>query len=74
MRPAARQGHLARYVILGNSTAGIAAAQEIRRHDLEGRITIVSDEETFGYSRAMLSLYIAGKRSKRDIVDRKSVV
>ena len=68
MRPAARGGHLMRYVILGNSTAGIAAAQEIRRHDPEGRITIVSDEKIFGYSRAMLSLYIAGKKTKRDIV------
>ena len=68
MRPAARQRHLVRYVILGNSAAGIAAAQEIRRHDPEGRITIVSDEKIFGYSRAMLSLYIAGKKTKRDIV------
>ena len=68
MRPTARQRHLVRYVILGNSAAGIAAAQEIRRHDPEGRITIVSDEKIFGYSRAMLSLYIAGKKTKRDIV------
>jgi nitrite reductase (NADH) large subunit len=57
-----------RYVILGNSVAGIAAAQEIRRHDPEGQIAIVSDEKIFGYSRAMLPLYIAGKKSKQDLV------
>src|SRR5512137_970974 len=62
------QRHAVRYVVLGNSVAGIAAAQEIRRHDPEGQITIVSDEKTFGYSRAMLPLYIAGKKSKRDTV------
>src|SRR5512134_1537492 len=62
------QRHTVRYVVLGNSVAGIAAAQEIRRHDPEGQITIVSDEKAFGYSRAMLPLYIAGKKSKQDTV------
>jgi len=62
------QKRAVRYLVLGNSVAGIAAAQEIRRHDPEGQIAIVSDEKTFGYSRAMLPLYIAGKKSKRDTV------
>jgi len=62
------QGRAVRYVVLGNSVAGIAAAQEIRRHDPDGQLTIVSDEKTFGYSRAMLPLYIAGKKSKQDTV------
>ena len=62
------QRHTVRYVVLGNSVAGIAAAQEIRRHDPEGQITIVSDEKAFGYSRAMLPLFIAGKKSKQDTV------
>lgn len=57
-----------RYVVLGNSVAGIAAAQEIRRHHPDGHLTIVSDEKTFGYARAMLPLYIAGKKSKQDTV------
>ena len=64
----APQRRVLRYVILGNSVAGIAAAQEIRRHDPDGQVTIVSDEKTFGYSRAMLPLYIAGKKSKQDTV------
>ena len=62
------RGRGVRYVVLGNSVAGLAAAQEIRRHDPAGQIAIVSDEKTFGYSRAMLPLYIAGKKSKQDTV------
>jgi NAD(P)H-nitrite reductase large subunit len=65
---AARRSRAVRYLILGNSVAGIAAAQEIRRHDPDGEIVIVSDEPTFGYSRAMLPLYIAGKKRKQDTV------
>jgi NAD(P)H-nitrite reductase large subunit len=64
----APQRRALRYVILGNSVAGIAAAQEIRRHDPDGQVTVVSDERTFGYSRAMLPLYIAGKKTKQDTV------
>ena len=56
------------YLIIGNSAAGIAAAREIRRRDPKGRITIVSDERSFGYSRVMLPLYIAGKIGKKEMV------
>ncbi len=68
MKPTTRQRQPVRYVILGNSVAGTAAAQEIRRHDPDGQIAIVSDEKLFGYSRAMLPLYIAGKKTKQDLV------
>jgi nitrite reductase (NADH) large subunit len=53
------------YVIVGNSAAGISAAKEIRRYDPKGRITLVSDELAYGYSRVMLPLYIAGKVPER---------
>lgn len=62
-----RRGRL-RHLILGNGVAGITAAQEIRRHDAEAEITIVSDERLYGYSRVLLPLYIAGKRRKRELV------
>ncbi len=68
MQPRSGQKPAVRYLILGNSVAGIAAAGEIRKQDPEGRITMVSNEKTFGYSRAMLPLYIAGKRSRRDLI------
>ena len=32
--------HARRYVVLGNSVAGVAAAQEIRRHDAEGQMPV----------------------------------
>ena len=57
-----------KHLILGNSVAGIAAAQEIRKHDPAGQIVIVGEEKLFGYSRAMLPLYIAGKRTKQELV------
>jgi NAD(P)H-nitrite reductase large subunit len=65
-KPLPQQGR--HYVIIGNSAAGISAAREIRRRDLRGRITILSDEPTFGYSRVMLPLYIAGKIGRRSMV------
>ena len=48
MKPSSRQRNTIHYVIIGNSVAGIAAAQEIRRQDPGGRITILSDEKAFG--------------------------
>ena len=56
------------YVIIGNSAAGIAASREVRRQDPKGRITILSDEPTLGYSRVMLPLYIAGKINRPGMV------
>jgi NAD(P)H-nitrite reductase large subunit len=56
------------YLIIGNSAAGISAAREIRRRDPLGRITILSDEPTFGYSRVLLALYLAGKIGKREMI------
>jgi nitrite reductase (NADH) large subunit len=56
------------YVIVGNSAAGISAARQIRRQDSRGRITILSDEPGWGYSRVLLPLYIAGKISRRQMI------
>jgi len=57
-----------RYVIIGNSAAGISASREVRRLDPAGRITILSDEDTLGYSRVMLPLYMAGKINRQAMV------
>ncbi len=56
-----------RYVIIGNSAAGLAAAQAIRLHDRPGKITILSDEPHFGYSRVLLPLFIGRKIRRRDL-------
>jgi nitrite reductase (NADH) large subunit len=68
MRAPAPKESPVHYVIIGNSAAGISAAREIRRNDPAGRITMVSDEPTFGYSRVLLPLYIAGKIRPRGML------
>ncbi|MBN1877463.1 MAG: NAD(P)/FAD-dependent oxidoreductase [Anaerolineae bacterium] len=49
-----------RYVIIGNGMAGITAAQESRRVDPYGKITLIGDEGESYYYRASLSAWIAG--------------
>lgn len=50
-----------RYLIIGNSAAGINAAESIRLKDKKGRITIVSDETSEPYCRILTSNFIAGE-------------
>lgn len=52
------------YVMVGNSAAGISAAETIRRLDPEGDITIVDAEKTHVYSRCLLPNYLGGTRSE----------
>ena len=49
------------YVIIGNSTAGIAAAESIRKLDQAGSITILSDEAFPTYGRPLISYFLLGK-------------
>ena len=50
-----------RYVIIGNSAAGIAAVEGIRQIDREGEITVVTDENYHTYSRPLISYLLRGK-------------
>ncbi len=50
------------YVIIGNSAAGTAAAETIRRQDPAGRIAMISRDKSF-YSRCQLHLIASGQRS-----------
>lgn len=49
-----------RYVIIGNSTAGIAAVEGIRSADPTGGITLVSSENHHCYGRPTISYYLKG--------------
>ncbi|MBU1147775.1 MAG: FAD-dependent oxidoreductase [Candidatus Omnitrophica bacterium] len=51
------------YVIIGNSASGIAAIGAIRECDKKGKITVISDEPYFNYSRPLIS-YLLGKKVK----------
>lgn len=59
-----------KYVIIGNSAAGISAVEAIRELDNESPITVVSDEPTPYYSRCLLPNYVAGEMSKEDLMMR----
>lgn len=49
------------YIIIGNSAAGIAAVESIRKYDKAGRITVISDEGYPAYCRCLISYYLAGQ-------------
>ncbi|MDR1941219.1 MAG: FAD-dependent oxidoreductase [Endomicrobium sp.] len=50
-----------KYVIIGNSAAGVNAAEAIRKNDAKGTVTIISDEEFSAYGRPLISYYLEGK-------------
>ncbi|MFH0877817.1 MAG: FAD-dependent oxidoreductase [Candidatus Omnitrophota bacterium] len=54
-------------VIIGNSAAGIAAAEAIRQHDKESRLTILTDESFAAYERPKLLGYLEGKIKEKDL-------
>lgn len=47
-----------KYVIIGNSIAGISAAKIIRRHEKSGSITIITKEPHTFYSKCLLPYYL----------------
>ena len=50
-----------KYVIIGNSAAGIGCAEGIRKLDKEGEIIIISSEKHHTYSRPLISYLLCGK-------------
>ena len=60
-----------RYVIIGTSAAGLAAAEVLRARDREGSITLISEEEHLPYSRPLLT-YLLGREIKPDKIFLKS--
>ncbi|HHY37678.1 MAG TPA: FAD-dependent oxidoreductase [Clostridia bacterium] len=50
-----------RYVIVGASAAGIAAAEAIRENDASGEMTMISEEDSYPYARIFLPLHATGR-------------
>jgi NAD(P)H-nitrite reductase large subunit len=50
-----------KYVIIGNSAAGVGAVEGIRRLDGEGEIIVISNEPHHTYSRPLISYLLLGK-------------
>ena len=55
-----------KYVIIGGSAAGIAAAAEIRKVDSKGELTIICKDK-FYYSRCQLHMVASGKTTVEQI-------
>ncbi|MGD0816921.1 MAG: hypothetical protein ABR986_00790 [Methanomassiliicoccales archaeon] len=49
------------YIIIGNSAAGFATVEDIRKRDRNGTIAVISKEDGGIYSRPMLSHFLSGK-------------
>jgi NAD(P)H-nitrite reductase large subunit len=49
------------YLLVGNSTAAIAAVESIRRHDQTGTLAVVSGEDCAAYCAPLISYLLAGK-------------
>jgi len=50
-----------KYVIIGNSAAGVGTVEGIRQIDKKGEIIIISDEKYHTYSRPLISYLLLGK-------------
>lgn len=53
------------YVIIGNSAAAIGCVEGIRKVDIQGQITIISDEKYHTYSRPLISYLLLGKTDEQ---------
>ena len=58
------------YLIIGNGAAGLSAAEMIRQRDRLGRITILTNESHYFYSRPGIAYVINGQVSAEQIVSR----
>ena len=60
------------YVIIGNGVAGTTAAEQIRKLDQEGKITILTDEDVPFYYRIRLPEVMSGDVQEEKLLARKS--
>jgi len=59
-----------KYVIIGNSAAGVGAVEGIRQIDKKGDITIITNEPHHTYSRPLISYFLIGKVSEEGMMYR----
>lgn len=55
-----------RYVVLGSSAAGVHGVMELRKHDKESEIVLISKDKEI-YSRCILHHYLGGKRNVEEL-------
>lgn len=59
------------YVIIGNSAAAVGTISGIREINKTGKITVISDENYHTYSRPLISYWLMGKVSDKNIYYRE---
>jgi nitrite reductase (NADH) large subunit len=59
------------YLIVGNGIAGTTAAENVRKQDKDGKITIVTDEDFPFYWRLRLNEYLAGDLTEEALAAKK---
>ena len=52
---------MAKYVIIGNSTAAIGCVEGIRSKDKDGEIVLIASENHHTYARPLISYLLQGK-------------
>ncbi len=62
---------MSNYLIIGNGVAGTTAAENIRKIDKKGNITIMTGEDLPFYYRIRLNEYISGEIEENDLVAKK---
>ncbi|MDR2699884.1 MAG: FAD-dependent oxidoreductase [Nitrososphaerota archaeon] len=56
-----------KYVIIGNSAAGVGAVEGIRQIDIFGEIVIITNESHHTYSRPLISYFLFGKTTEEQM-------
>ena len=56
-----------KYVIIGNSAAGIGAVEGIRQIDKQGEITLITNEPYHTYPRPLISYLLSGKTTEENM-------
>jgi NAD(P)H-nitrite reductase large subunit len=56
-----------KYLIIGNSVSGVNCIEGIRQVDRVGKITVISDEDVYNYSRPLISYYLGGRLGEEDL-------
>lgn len=62
---------MTKYLVIGNGVAGTTAAEQIRKHDGEGEITLVTAEGVPFYYRVRLPDYLGGEIAEDALIAKK---
>jgi nitrite reductase (NADH) large subunit len=67
-----KEAKMKRYVIVGNGVAGTTAAENIRKMDPEGMISLLTDEAIPFYYRIRLNEYLSGDITEEKLVAKQA--